>query len=252
MLYRKHNYLNKNIPYLISNEIIEYDMQEAGFNIMKRFKLLSDDRIKYLEGISKKHRTIQIGLYIRNDRDLGKLLNEKFVEVREWFFEGNDLKDEDVLSIKKDAIITMRRCNNTEFDNIKFIEKNSYTSYYYINKYEFYYNKMHEVHVKGINDELLELHKPYMLDFLYNFFKMNEISSRKKVIELLKSFIEAYKNKTLNIGYYRELNSQSLFRLKNESLFGDNIGIADVNDIEKIDISYNFNRYLVPLISILV
>jgi hypothetical protein len=251
MLYKKHNYLNKDIPYLISNEIIEYDIQEAGFNLVKRFKLLSEERIKYLDRLSKQHRAIQIGLYIKADKEFGKALNEKFVEVRRWFFESNRLESDDVLSIKKDAVISLKRCSNTEFDNIKFVEKNFYTSYYYLNKYEFYYNKNHDIHVKGIKDELLELHKPYMLDFLHNFFKMNEISSRKKVITLLRSFIEEYKNKTLDLGFYRELNGQSLFRL-NESLFNESIGAMDVRDINKININYNFNRYLIPLISILV
>jgi hypothetical protein len=250
VLYRKHNYLNKDIPYLISNEIVEYDMQSAGFNILKKYKLISDIKLKYLETLGKKHRQIQIGLYIKEDKELGKALNEKFIEVRQWFFENNYITDEDVLSIKKDAIVTLKRCHVTEFDNIIFVEKNIYTSYYYMNKYEFYYNK-DIVHVKGISDDLVKLHTEYMLDFLYNFFKMNEISARKRVIDLLKSFSEAYKTRDLDIGYYRELNSDSLFRL-NESLFGNTMGLKIMGDIDKVDIGYNFNRYLVPLISILV
>jgi len=250
MLYERHNYLNKNIAYLVSNEIVEYDIKSAGFNIMKRYKLLEDYKISYLERLNKKQRQIQIGLYIKNDKELGKTLNEKFVEVRRWFFEQNNIQDDDVLSIKKDAIITLKRCLNTQLDNLEFIEKNIYTSYYYLNNMEFYYNR-DNIHVKGISDELLELHKEYMLDFLHDFFKMNEISKRKKVVELLNDFAFYYKDRKLEMGYYRELNKQSLFRLR-DNLFNNTLGIKDVGDISKIDIGYNYFNYVVPLISILI
>jgi hypothetical protein len=249
-LYQRHNYLNKDIEYIVSNEIIEYDIQSAGFNIMKKYKLLDEQKIRYLESLGKKQRQIQIGLYQREDRTLVKRLNEKFVEVRQWFFENNDIQDEDILAIKKDAIMTTKRCFNTEFGNIVFAEKNIYTSYYYLNNYEFYYNK-DTVDVKGISDELLELHDEYMLDFLYNFFRMNEISSRKKVIGLIKDFSYYYKRRELDINYYRELNSQSLFKI-NEKLFGEKIGLKYTKDKESIDIGYNYMNYVVPLISILV
>ena len=249
-LYKKHSYLNKDVEYIIANEIIEYDIQSAGFNIMKKYKLLDDDKIRYLETLGKKQRQIQIGMYQRQDRTLVKKFNEKFMEVRKWFFENNNIEDDHILSVKKDAIITTKRCFELEFDNILFAEKNIYTSYYYLNNYEFYYNK-DTIDVKGIGDDLLELHKEYMLDFLYNFFKMNEIADRKKVIELIKDFAYYYKNKELNIGYYRELNTQSLFKI-HERLFGEKVGLQYTKEKNNIDISYNYMNYVVPLISILV
>ena len=63
MLYEKHNYLNKDIEYLISREIIEYDIKSAGFNLIKQYKLLDDAKILHLESLSKKQRQITIGLY---------------------------------------------------------------------------------------------------------------------------------------------------------------------------------------------
>ena len=249
-LYQRHKYLNKDVEYIISREIIEYDIQSAGFNIIKKFRLLDDHKIRHLDTLGKKQRQIQIGLYQKENKELKKTLNEKFVEVRKWFFENNDIQDDDILSIKKDAIITTKRCLETEFDNIRFVEKNIYTSYYYLNNLELYYNK-DTVDVKGVSDELLELHKEYMMDFLYNFFKMMEISKRKKVIELLKDFAYYYKKRQLDIGYYRELNNQSLYKL-NQKFFGEKVGVKYTKDIDNIDIGYNYMNYVVPLISILV
>ena len=250
-LFKKHFYLDKNVEYIISKEIIEYDIKSAGFNIIKKFNLLDSERFSYLETLDKKHQHILVGIWMRKDKKLSRDLHEKFIEVRKWFFENNDIIDSDVLSIKKDAVILMRRCSVTELDNIEFIEKNIYTSYYHLNNNEFYYNKK-TIDVKGISDELLEYHKEYMLDFLYTFFKMNEISRRKKVIELLKDFIDCYKRKKLMIGYYRELNTQSVYKLKDVKYNNKRIGIEDISDADMIDISYNFIHYLIPLISILI
>jgi len=251
LLFKKHFYLNKNIDYLISNEIIEYDIKLAGFNIIKKYNLLDSNKIKYLETLDRKQKQVQIGLYMRKDKELFKILNQKFIEVREWFFNNNNIKDDDVLSIKKDAIVVTKRCIVTELDNISFIEKNVYSSYYYLNDNEFYYNKNNIV-VKGISDSTLECHKKYMLDFLHTFFKMNEISKRKRVIEFLKDFIDYYKRRKLCIEYYRELNTQSLFRLKNLKYNKEIIGVIDIAYVDEIDINYNFIHYLVPLISILI
>jgi hypothetical protein len=208
MLYERHNFLNKNIEYLVSNEIIEYDIKSAGFNLIKKYKLLDESKVNYLESLGKKQRQVQIGLYQRNDVELKKNLNDKFIEIRKWFFEQNNIEDDDVLSIKKDAIVTLRRCLVTEFDNIQFIEKNVYTSYYYLNELEFYYNK-DVIHVKGISDDLLELHGEYMLDFLHNFFLM-----RTAVIWIAVKLLLREKIAEVRI-YYWKRTVLNIFMLKN-------------------------------------
>ena len=48
-LYERHNYTNKDIDFIISTEIIEYDMVSAGLNICKEFKLLPEHEIRELE-----------------------------------------------------------------------------------------------------------------------------------------------------------------------------------------------------------
>lgn len=249
-LYTKHNYLNKDTHYIISNEIIEYDLQSAGFNLIKKFKLLDDQKIQYLETMGKKQRQIQIGLYQRKDKDFIKRLNDKFVEARKWFFEQNEIKEQDVLAIKKDAIVTTKRCLNTQWDNLEFVEKNIYSSYYYINDIEFYFNR-DNIHVKGIGDDKLVLHDEYMLDFLYQYFLMNEVSKRRRIIEFIKEFSHYYKARQLEVGYYRELNRNSMFK-SNEKLFGRDVLIEYLADKDLIDIDYNYIYYVLPLVSMLI
>lgn len=248
-LYMKHSYLNNDIPYLISNEIVEYDMQSAGFNLVKKFKLLSDEKIQILQTMGKKTRQREIGLEIRNNKEFGKTLSEKFVEARKWFFKANQIKDDQVLSIKKDAIVCLTRCLHTEWDNIHFNEKNIYSSYYYMNDCEFYYNR-DTLDVKGISDDLLELHRDYMLEFIHSFARMNELIKRERIIKFLKDFATHYKNRDLDINFYRELNKQSLFRI-NEKIGKRNLGVRDYGIKENLNIDHNYMKYLVPMISIL-
>lgn len=253
MLYERHNYLNKNISYLVSTEIIEYDMVSAGLNICKEYKLLPEQDIEELFQLPKNVRVIRLGLLQKENKNLVRDMNEGFKKARQLFFEANNIQDDEVISIKKDAIFVTKRCRVREFGNIVFQPKNTYTSYYRINGMEFYFNNKTGIDVKGIQNDLLDLHRDYMLKFLHRFFYMNETSSPKHIIKFLNEFTYNYKTKELPLGFYRELNRESAFRTK-ETINGQTVGLMSISrqDFEIVDISYNYFKYLVPLISILM
>ena len=118
-LYKRSLYLNKNIDYLFGVDICEYDIESAGLNIIKYYGLLPQDRITYLEGMSKEARNKQIGIYQRDDSVFKEALSEGFVNIRKEFFELNEIEDDDILSIKKDAIFTLdRRMRHTKIGNV--------------------------------------------------------------------------------------------------------------------------------------
>ena len=122
-----------------------------------------------------------------------------------------------------------------------------YEFYYYFNSY----NQEEKLDVKGISDDKLTLHKDYMIDFLFNIFKMFEVSPHSRIIKELIDFSYYYKRRDLEIGYYRELNSDSLFHLYTK-FNKDMIGIQYTDDIKNVDISFNYLRYIVPLIKITI
>ena len=126
-LYEKTLYLNKDIDYLFNCEIREYDMQEAGFNLCKEFKLLPDKTIQYLNTLDKNQRHIQIGVYQKN-KEFANKLKEAFILARKRFFEANELDDTDILAIKKDAIFVIKKnCINQKLSEfINFRPKNQY------------------------------------------------------------------------------------------------------------------------------
>ena len=249
-LYEKDTYLNKDIAYLCNYSIYEYDISSAGYNLSKYYNLLSQDKIDILDSlIGEKEKLVKrIGIFQRDDKEYRDSLKEAFKNIRKLFFSTNKLEAKDILSIKKDAIFTLRPCNVTEFDNVIFKNKNSYSSYYYFEpRIEMYYSK-DGIDVKGISNTLLDKHNEYFLDFLNDLFALMENSNGKALKYLIK-FINYYKKRSLDVEYYRELNFDSKFTVNVKGVgtqkFDEAVGK------EHINISYNYVHYLIPLLNIL-
>lgn len=247
-LWQKDSFINENIPFLFNKEIIEYDMKNAGFSLTKEFELLDKSTINKLEKMKKERCKIEMGKIERDNEEYKIAKKEAFKLAREMFFKANDIEIYDLLSIKKDAIITIKRCDHQKFgDNILFRPKNYYTSYINLGKrLEFYYNPTN-LDIKGIGDDKLEYHKDYMIKFLKMFFHKMETEDEKTVIEFTRRFISKYKNKELPLGYYRNFNHESNFTLLNDT---DTFMNYWEDSKEDLDISYNFHRILLKLIQI--
>ena len=225
-------------------------MKDAGFSLTKKYNLLPPSDISYLETLDKEVRKIKLGLIQRDDKDFRRALSNAFKEGRKLLFEANGLDDDNVLAIKKDAIFTTQSCGQTEFDGLIFAEKNTYSSYYLFDRYEFYYFN-EGMDIKGISDENILKHADFMVTALHDFMRLMEVSSRERCIRYIKDFVKYYKSKELSIEYYRELNADSMYRMKRK-YNGRSIGIDEVSDKDVINIHYNFNTYLMNIIKILV
>lgn len=250
-IYKRHFYLNKDILQKVNEEIIEYDMKSAGLSIIKSGKLLDDRMISLLEILPKDQRSIKIGNLQKRNKDLTQSLNDGFEHYRKLFIESNNIKNEDIISIKKDAIFTTKRCNKLEFDYIQFSDKNVYTSYYYFpgsTQIELYYNKS-KLDVKGINNDKVKLHKNYMCSFFSRYAYMNELSTKSNVIKFIKDFSYLYKTRQLDKNYYREFNVNSTFRLF-QQITNMDVGVESIDgiDVDNIDIVYNYFSFIVPII----
>ena len=61
-----------------------------------------------------------------------------------------------------------------------------------------------------------------------------------------------YCNNKLDIGYYRELNSNSLFRLNFKPLGGLELATdEELFDIKMINTSYNYTNIIIPLLRLI-
>lgn len=253
-LYKKEVYLNKSSFNIFNGEIIEYDMADAGFNLIKEYNLLSDTTIEKLSKQGKRDRTFSIGKIRGKNKEFSKELTQKFQDARKLFFEANELEDQDILSIKKDAIITLRPCTNQKFGTfINFREKNNYTSYIYTGKLEIYYvpkvDGSYVVDVKGINDDIIKYHNDYLLAFIARYFYNVENHDRAEAIKYINRFITDYKFRKLDVGYYRTFDSNSIFMEETtDVIFSD----YDNADKSKLDIRYNYFYLLIPMCKLLI
>lgn len=226
-------WLNPNIEYLFDETIIEYDLRDAGFNLIKQYHLLPEEKIRELTSLGKGiERHIAIGKLQRNDKEFSKLLNNKFAEMRAIFISANNLTDNDILSVKKDAIYTIGECSKLRFGHtLEFARKNVYSSYLRlpnIQNLEIYYSE-DGVDIKGMSDSSINRHRLYMMDFIRETISLLELKD-PKVKRKMKQFIKEYKSFELDEGYYLEFNNMS----------------KDINPF------FNFTNVLVPLAQIIL
>ena len=225
----KQTYYNPNIEYIFNNEIIEYDMKNAGINIIQHFKLLPQDQVDKLLNLDKTERHIAVGKLQRNDKGLSSAMSEKFAEMRGLFVSANNLSVDNIISVKKDAIYTVGSCQNLKFGKVEFIPKNRYSSYIRFTdsmNIEIYYNPR-GTDIKGIGESGVNKHRLYMLHFLSKIVSYLETKNASLKI-FLRSFIDQYKGMELDAGYYIEFNNMS----------------------RELNPMYNYQNVLIPLVQI--
>ena len=244
-LWEKDLYINDNIMYLFNTEIFEYDMKDAGFSLSKEFNLLDKDILDSLEDKDKEYRTKKLGIYQRDNKEYANSLKEAFRTARKLFFIDNELEKSDIISVKKDAIFTSKRCKKQQIGKyINFRPKNTYTSYIYFGKKLEVYYGYDKFDVKGISDTNKELHEKYMIDFISSFIHKMESEQSSSILGFLKRFIDSYKWRELEIGYYRPFNEKSLFELY------DGTEVSSYDEVMDLNINYNFYNILLQLIKI--
>lgn len=255
-LYERHLYLNKDITNLKSCVIQEYDIRDAGFSIIKFNKLLDKKTISWLSGLDKKSKNVQIGLILRDNIELSTKIMKEFIRIRKVFFESNNLEDKDVLSIKKDAIFTINKpCKNLIVDDyFEFRKKNKYSSYIYLSNIEFYYSAWTgNLDIKGLGKKIIKNNK--FIDDIKMIMKINETLPYNRLFQNLLQYRHKYLNYELPIEHYRELNSDNKFILKNNFFENYKVVLDNITEEElkeEIDITYNYIKFVIPLISLLV
>lgn len=245
MLYEQSNYVTP-LDYFISSYIREYDISKANINILLYKGLISRDQYDYFYNLDRMSRQVEIGMMQRDNPVIRDAINHGFAEVRKLFFEANDIKDHEVIAIKKDAVYVLNKIpSQTTFGNIEFVCKNIYTSFYKVNKLELYYycdsvNNREVLDVKGISDKALLLHNDYFLEFLLVLFSSAQIDPIEETIGLLQHFYAQYLSFKLDVGYYRNFNNRSLYLVKSISdIARFEMQSCPEDKKQMIDISYN-------------
>lgn len=233
---------------LTNKTIIEYDMKSANTSLAREFKLLPEDKISEIEALGKQSRVVAIGKLMRDDKEFADKLKASFMEARRLFFEENELEDDEVITIKRDAIFVTRYVEHMEIgEHILFRPKNQYTSFIHLKPFEIYYSS-DGLDIKGMDDEIYKrYHKDYFGDFLSGVIRRLETSSKKETLRYIRSVFDSYKWLELDPGYYREFSNTSQFRYLDGRVSMEEY----MQDLTQLDISNNFKLINQLLMTIL-
>lgn len=228
---KQTTWLNPNIEYLFDTDITEWDIQDAGFSLIKQFNLLSEEEIKRLTKLEKgKPRHIEVGKLQRDNKEFAEALNNAFVEARKIFIQTNNLSDDNIISVKKDAIFTTGNINRVKFGQVIFSPKHTYSSYLRfsnIHNIEIYYSDQ-GMDFKQINDDVIKRHRIYTVEFLKKFIQKME-SKDPSIKRFMMNYIMNYKSLEMDEEYYLEFNNKS-------------------NNINPL---FNYREIILPLLSII-
>lgn len=242
------------ITFLVGRNIREYDISKGNINILLYFNIINQETYNFLYNLPKMERQIRVGIMQKDDR-IADIISNGFKEMRTLFCTQNNIEENEILAIKKDALYIIDKVPRyAKFRNVEFLCKNLYTSFYYIGGLELYYNSKYEIlDVKGISDNILRYHDNYIKDFLMYMFSLIEKRDYVSAISDLNNFRNDYLNLKLPPGYYREFDNRSLYctKYKYDGLNSYIPGIAYDHQLKDLDISFN-NNILMELHRILV
>lgn len=204
MIYNKHNYINKNVLSIRDVYIREYDIKSAGLNIIYHKNYITEKEYNILKNMDKTKRNVTIGKWLRSNKEVNKVMMDEFIEIRRKFFEANEIQDDEVLSIKKDAIFLVNKeVFNLDIDGYIFMKKHEYTDYFRIDNIEFYYDKYNDkLDIKGVPEESKNENNP-LIKVTKELFKLgkNKDSIFRLLIELKTNYLEFKLDKE----YYKDL-----------------------------------------------
>lgn len=208
---QKQVWFNPNIEYIFDTDIIEYDMKDAGFNLIKTYKLLPQRKIQELELLGKGiDRHITIGKLQRGDKEFSDRLTNAFIEMRTIFVNTNKLDDTNIISVKKDAVFTTKLCDQLEFGHISFANKNRYSSYIRFSKIgdiEIYYSN-DAIDIKNLGEHAENCHRLYLLEFIREAIQMIE-EKNPRTKRWIMDFVSKYKARLLDEEYYLKFDRKS-------------------------------------------
>lgn len=233
----KRTLYTKKVKWLI-HEIFEYDISKANISILLQYGYISEREFNMYAQMNRLQRQIAIGR-LQQDPKYARVINDGFVEARKALILTNNIQDEDIISIKKDALYVLNRLNHTDFGYIRFTLRGNYSIFLYCKGLEiyFYYNEREDdynIEIKGINDDKLYLHQDY-ISFICDVLRLVQKNNVKDAIQLMMEFGKQYNAGSLPISYYREFNADSMYRI-------GNFGMLDANESYKsvLNPSYNY------------
>ena len=251
-LVRNQNYISPSR--YISGRIIEYDIKSANISTLRQGNHITEEDYQYLSNLPKQQREIEIGLRIKNDPSVYTKIQAGIKDAKEALVKYNNLTEDNIVRIANDAVYINSGIDlqYTQFgDYIKFVPKSISNIYLRLNKIivllGFKEDGNINVDVKGIGDNNSLLHENYMINTIVTCIVYLERAGIQEAVGYLSDLCAHYVNYDLPVGYYREFNASSCYRIKTpfgtfDPFNGDTFGADNVNEMDKycLDINYNY------------
>lgn len=215
-IWEHDNYTAKE-TYIIAN-IYEYDISKANISILLSLGWITPELYNELLACEKQVREVRIGLMIRDNQEMNQALSMGFKEFRRRLFEANDISNEEVVSIKKDAVFVTRELQYTNFDYVHFTKKNHYTMFYRLKNLEIWYGDDPygnvSMDIKGIKDALLLTYDCEFIRMLMSIFIPMSHRDIRGALTRYKMVLNLYTSGNAPLSAYRELNSSFMFKIR--------------------------------------
>lgn len=227
-------------------------MKSANTSILREYGLAPEKTIDKLENLSSEQRKIRVGLLQRKVKGLSRKMETGFNDIVARFIEINGLTENDIVSIKRDAVFI--RAKTPKYTTVgkycTFRPKNEYVAFLLIGGFEIYMRADRSFDIKGMEDSKIPLHDDGMLEFIRNFL-FDFDYDMPGLHQYCKDYVAAYKNLELPLNCYREFNQDSGFRFRSQ---GTSYTMANINEdtLSRIDIVYNYQTVILPMIQFLL
>ena len=167
---------------IIKNSICEFDIKNAGVTILYQKGILTKKEYLYYINLDKNTRVIKTGNLLKDNPSYYKIQMDGFKEYMDKFILDNKIKKYSVYEIAKDALwIIGRQPRILKFDNVLFVKKREFTSFFKYRKIIFYVNSSTNIiDIRGSNpkeDKFLNIIKDILIKYEFGIDLYDKLHS---------------------------------------------------------------------------
>lgn len=167
---------------IIKNSICEFDIKNAGVTILYQKGILTKKEYLYYINLDKNTRVIKTGNLLKDNPSYYKIQMDGFKEYMDKFILANKIKKYSVYEIAKDALwIIGRQPRILKFDNVLFVKKREFTSFFKYRKFIFYVNSSTNIiDIRGSNpsdDKFLNIIKDILIKYEFGMDLYDKLHS---------------------------------------------------------------------------
>ena len=167
---------------IIKNSICEFDIKNAGVTILYQKGILTKKEYLYYINLDKNTRVIKTGNLLKDNPSYYKIQTDGFKEYMDKFILANKIKKYSVYEIAKDALwIIGRQPRILKFDNVLFVKKREFTSFFKYRKIIFYVNSSTNIiDIRGsnpIDDKFLNIIKDILIKYEFGIDLYDKLHS---------------------------------------------------------------------------